>query len=45
MSKIFINENYKRKAKIWVVIATHKLYPMPKDKMYIPVHVGAEGKV
>ncbi len=44
MSKIFINENYKRKAKIWVVIATHKLYPMPKDKMYIPLHVGAEGK-
>ena len=27
-----------------IVIATHKKYPMPKDEMYIPLHVGAEGK-
>lgn len=25
-----------------IVIATHKKYRMPKDKMYIPIHVGAE---
>lgn len=27
-----------------VIIATHKKYQMPTDKMYIPLHVGAEGK-
>lgn len=27
-----------------VVIATHKKYDMPKDKLYLPLHVGAEGK-
>lgn len=27
-----------------IIIATHKEYRMPKDKMYVPVHVGAEGK-
>lgn len=27
-----------------IIIATHKQYRMPKDEMYIPVHVGAEGK-
>ena len=27
-----------------IIIATHKKYRMPKDKMYIPVHVGAEKK-
>jgi len=30
--------------KVNVIIATHKKYNMPKDKMYVPVHVGAEGK-
>jgi len=30
--------------RIKVVIATHKNYDMPKDNMYMPVHVGAEGK-
>ena len=30
--------------KIKVIIATHKKYEMPKDSMYLPVHVGAEGK-
>lgn len=27
-----------------VIIATHKKYHMPTDEMYLPVHVGAEGK-
>ena len=30
--------------KVTIVIATHKKYQMPSDKMYLPVHVGAEGK-
>lgn len=30
--------------KIKVVIATHKKYNMPSDKMYLPLQVGAEGK-
>lgn len=30
--------------KIKVIVATHKKYEMPKDKMYMPLHVGAEGK-
>jgi len=29
---------------IKVIIATHKKYEMPTDDMYIPLHVGAEGK-
>ena len=29
---------------IKIIIATHKTYWMPDDPMYIPVHVGAEGK-
>ena len=29
---------------IKVIVATHKKYQMPKDEMYIPVQVGAEGK-
>lgn len=29
---------------IRVIVATHKKYRMPSDSMYIPVHVGAEGK-
>ena len=30
--------------KITVIIATHKEYKMPGDSLYLPVHVGAEGK-
>lgn len=30
---------------IKIIIATHKPYQMPKDDMYLPVHVGAEGKI
>ena len=33
-----------RKKRITIVIATHKAYQMPKDAMYLPLHVGAEGK-
>lgn len=29
---------------IKIVIAAHKKYWMPNDPMYVPVHVGAEGK-
>ena len=29
---------------IRVIVATHKVYEMPKDEMYLPVHVGAAGK-
>ena len=27
-----------------IVVAAHKKYQMPEDKMYLPVHVGAAGK-
>ena len=30
---------------IKIIVATHKPYDMPKDDIYIPLHVGAEGKV
>lgn len=30
--------------KVTVLIATHKKYQMPKDDMYLPLHVGAKGK-
>lgn len=29
---------------IKIVVATHKKYEMPKDKMYIPIQAGKEGK-
>lgn len=29
---------------IKVIVATHKKYQMPTDDLYLPVHVGAEGK-
>ena len=29
---------------IKVIVAAHKKYQMPNEKMYIPVQVGAEGK-
>ncbi len=29
---------------VGIVIATHKKYQMPIDSMYIPLHVGADGK-
>lgn len=27
-----------------IIVASHKHYQMPDDKMYVPLHVGAEGK-
>ncbi|MBQ1202925.1 MAG: DUF4422 domain-containing protein [Loktanella sp.] len=27
-----------------VIVATHKAYAMPSDEMYLPLHVGAQGK-
>lgn len=27
-----------------IIVATHKKYQMPSDQMYIPIHVGADGK-
>lgn len=30
---------------IKIIIAAHKQYTMPEDDIYIPLHVGAEGKV
>ena len=29
---------------IKIIVATHKKYPMPEDELYLPLHVGAEGK-
>lgn len=29
---------------IQIIVATHKPYFMPKDSIYLPLHVGAEGK-
>ena len=30
--------------KITVIVATHKKYMMPKDSIYLPLHVGSKGK-
>ena len=30
---------------IKIIVATHKPYWMPADSIYLPVHVGAEGKI
>ena len=30
--------------KIKILVAAHKEYRMPKDPMYLPIQVGAEGK-
>lgn len=27
-----------------IIVATHKIYQMPNDSLYLPLHVGAEGK-
>jgi len=29
---------------IKIIVATHKKYQMPKENMYLPLHVGSEGK-
>ena len=33
------------KMTIKIIVATHKKYRMPSDDIYLPLHVGAEGKV
>lgn len=38
MKKSEMNKN------VTIIIATHKEYKMPQDSMYLPIHVGAEGK-
>ncbi|MCD7790247.1 MAG: DUF4422 domain-containing protein [Bacteroides thetaiotaomicron] len=30
--------------RVKIIVATHKKYRMPDDSMYLPLHVGAEGK-
>lgn len=30
--------------KVKIIVAAHKAYDMPSDSMYLPLHVGAEGK-
>lgn len=30
--------------RVKIIVATHKKYEMPKDDIYLPLHVGAEGK-
>ena len=37
-------ENKMNKVTVKIIVATHKPYEMPKDPMYLPLHVGAEGK-
>ena len=34
-----------KKPKIRIIVATHKKYQMPDSDIYLPVHVGAEGKI
>ena len=29
---------------IKIIVATHKKYQMPEDELYLPLHVGCEGK-
>lgn len=36
--------NANKKLDIKIIIATHKKYRMPEDDIYLPLHVGAEGK-
>lgn len=28
-----------------ILVATHKKYKMPKESIYVPLHVGKEGKL
>lgn len=35
----------KKYPSVKIIIATHKSYRMPSDNIYLPLHVGAEGKV
>ena len=31
--------------KVQIIVAAHKKYRMPEDDIYLPLHVGAEGKI
>ena len=42
--RICMEEGKLSKKDIKIVIAAHKPYRMPEDTMYVPLHVGAEGK-
>lgn len=42
--KIKQNNNHPEKKKTVILVAAHKPFQMPADQMYLPVHVGAEGK-
>ena len=39
-----ISNEQRDRLDIKIIIATHKQYRMPKDEIYLPLHVGAEGK-
>ncbi len=36
--------NASNKPNVKIIVAAHKNYQMPSDNMYLPLHVGAEGK-
>lgn len=38
------NNDEKTKKNIKIIVAAHKKYQMPTDDVYLPLHVGAEGK-
>lgn len=38
------NKQSKNRTDVKIIIATHKKYRMPQDDIYLPLHVGAEGK-
>lgn len=39
-----VSNRRENKLDIKIIIATHKKYRMPQDNIYVPLHVGAEGK-
>ena len=43
-TKIRRKNGEKKLDKIKIIIASHKRYQKPEEKMYMPVQVGAEGK-
>lgn len=38
------NKQSKNRTDVKIIIATHKKFRMPQDDIYLPLHVGAEGK-
>ena len=39
-----MEENQSKKMNIKIIVASHKPYVMPEDKIYLPVQVGSYGK-